>query len=75
MHQRTDLAAGAINGSDRIIVELIQPPDTLAIVAINWPAKPTAVDPRRFPDTEATIVRLFAEASTTLASIRARRRL
>jgi hypothetical protein len=30
MHQRTDLASGLINGSDRLLVELIQPIDTPA---------------------------------------------
>jgi hypothetical protein len=28
MHQRTDLADGAINGSNRLHIELIQPADT-----------------------------------------------
>jgi hypothetical protein len=34
MHQRTDLASGLINGSDRLLVELIQPLDTPAAAAI-----------------------------------------
>jgi hypothetical protein len=32
MHQRTDLAAGSINGHDRIAVELIQPADSPALL-------------------------------------------
>jgi hypothetical protein len=82
--ESTDLAGGQINGSgDTITVLLIRPADmpgaerTLkpAIVWIVWPPAPTVVDPKRFPDTAAVIVRLFAEASTTLASIKARRQL
>ena len=37
MHERTDLSAGGLNGSDRLTVELIEPPDTPPIVKINWP--------------------------------------
>jgi hypothetical protein len=61
MHQRTDLAAGLINGHDRIIVELIQPPDSPPIVAITWPVKPTVSTVDRSP-------------TTALARIKAHRR-
>jgi hypothetical protein len=54
MNKRTDLAAGAINGSDRIIVELIEPPDTPPIVAITWPAKPTITTPGRYNKVAST---------------------
>jgi hypothetical protein len=36
MHQRTDLANGLVNGSDRLLVELIQPTDTPAFIAVTW---------------------------------------
>jgi hypothetical protein len=42
---------------------------------INWPDKATVIPANRFPDVAATAARLFAEAATELASIRARRRL
>ena len=74
MNQRTDLAAGAINGHDRIIVELIQPPDSPPIIAINWPLKPTVSTVDRFPAVAAEVARLFASASTALARIKAHRR-
>ena len=45
-----------------------------AVVRIVWPPTPTVVDPRRFPDVAATIARLFAEAATTLAAIKAMKR-
>jgi hypothetical protein len=67
MNQRTDLAAGAINGHDRINVELIQPPDSPPIVAINWPAKPTVASPGNYPAVAVAITRIVAESATALA--------
>jgi hypothetical protein len=46
-----------------------------AMVRIVWPTLPTIVDPKRFPDAAATVARLFAEAHTMLASIKAGRRM
>jgi hypothetical protein len=75
MSQITELASGAINGTDALIVELVEADETPAVVIIRWPAKATVSHPRRFPDTAAMLTRLFAEAATTLASIKANRRL
>ena len=49
MHKRTDLAAGTINGFDRLHVELIQPPDTPAFIAVNWPAAATICHATQLP--------------------------
>jgi hypothetical protein len=49
MHQRTELAAGLINGSDRLLVELIQSTDTPPFIAVNWPAAATIVTPAKYP--------------------------
>jgi hypothetical protein len=46
-----------------------------AMVRIVWPDAPTIVDPKRFPETAATIAQLFARAHIVLAAIRAERRL
>jgi hypothetical protein len=70
MHQRTDLASGPINGSDRLLVELIQPTDT-AFIAVTWPAKPTIATPANYPAVAATITRLIAESATRLAQLKA----
>ena len=67
---RTDLAAGGINGSDQLVVELIEAADLPPIVAISWPAKPTVCNPDRFPDTAAAVARLMARASTERARIK-----
>jgi hypothetical protein len=75
MSQITQLASSQITASERILVELIEADETPAVIIVRWPAKPTVCHPRRFPDTAAVIVRLFSEAHTVLAGIRARRRL
>jgi hypothetical protein len=67
MHQRTDLAAGLINGHDRLHVELIQPTDTPAFIAVNWPTAATVVTPTDYPAVAAAITRIIAESATTLA--------
>jgi hypothetical protein len=54
---------------------LVEPDGMPPAVRITWPAAPTIVNPKQFPDTAATVARLFAEAATTLASIKANRRL
>ena len=71
----TTLASGQINGADTIVVELVEADSHPAVVIIRWPLKATVLHPRRFPDTAAVIARLFAEAHTTLAGIKASRRL
>jgi hypothetical protein len=45
------------------------------VVIIRWPEKPCVIHPRRFPDTAAVVARLFAEAATRLAAIKASRPL
>jgi hypothetical protein len=67
--------AAQIPPSDTLAVELVEADETSAVVIVRWPLKATVCHPRRFPDTAATIARLFAEAATTLASIKANRRL
>ena len=75
MSQITELASSPINASATIIVELVEADETPAVVIVRWPAKPTVIHPRRFPDTAAVIAKLFAEAATALAAIKAGRRL
>jgi hypothetical protein len=67
MNQRTDLSGGAINGPDRIVVELIEPPDAPPIVAITWPGKPTVCTTASYPAVAAAITRIIAESATALA--------
>ena len=45
----TDLAAGSINGHDWLHVELIQPIDSPAFIAVNWPAAATLATPATYP--------------------------
>jgi hypothetical protein len=75
MSEVTDLASSQVNGHDTITVELIEADETPAVVIIRWPNKASVIHPHRFPDTAATLTRLFAEAATALAAIKARRKL
>jgi hypothetical protein len=71
MNKRTDLAAGPINASDRLVIELIVPPDTPSVIAINWPTKKTVCTPGNYAEVAAAAMRLLANASTALARIKA----
>ena len=73
-HPTTPLASTMV-GIDRLSIDLVEPVGMPPAVRITWPAAPTIVDPKVFPDTAATIARLFAEAHTVLAGIKARRPL
>jgi hypothetical protein len=75
MSKITILGEAQITRSDRLAIELIEADKTPAVVIVRWPLKTSVLHPRRFPDTAVVIARLFAEAATTLASIKARRRL
>lgn len=75
MSKITTLASGQITAVDVLTIELVEPDETPAVVIVRWPAKPTVLHPRRFPDAAATIARLFVEAHTVLAAIKAGRRL
>jgi hypothetical protein len=80
LSQRTDLARGTINASgEAITIQLIRPEDIPAadrtrkpaVVRIQWPPAPTVVSPANFPEVAAMLTRLFAEAATRLAGIKA----
>jgi hypothetical protein len=73
-HPITPLASSQIN-HDHLKVELVEPDTMPAMVRIVWPEKPTVVDPKRFPDVAAALVKMFSEAHVALAAIRARRSL
>jgi hypothetical protein len=71
-HPTTPLASGQVN-QDRLAIELVEPAGMPAAVLIQWPPQPTVVDPAKFRDAAAAMVRLFSDAHITLASIKARR--
>ena len=75
MHKRTDLASGPINGSDRLIIELIESESLPAAVAIIWPPKPTSCEPAQLDAVVAAAMRVLAHSVVTLAGIRAHRKL
>lgn len=66
MHQRSDLASGMVN-HDRLLVELIEPPNSPPIVAITWPNAVTVATSTSYPAVAAAITRIIAESATALA--------
>jgi hypothetical protein len=71
----TQLAHGQIAAADELSVQLIQPDSMPAVVRIVWPTAPTITTPARYNEVASAAVRLLAEASTTLARIKASKRL
>jgi hypothetical protein len=75
MSKRTDLSAGALNGSDHLKVELIEPTGKPPVIAIHWPPKPTVCTPAQFDQVVASAMRLLSAAVVELAALKAGRRL
>jgi hypothetical protein len=76
MSDVTQLASGTINQSgDTLSVELVEPADAPPAVLIRWPAAPTITTAARYNEVASTAMKLLAEASTTLARIKAGKRL
>jgi hypothetical protein len=73
--QSTILSSGPINGADTLTIEVIQPESMPAVVRIVWPTAATITTPAHYLEVASAAMRLLAEASTTLARIRASRRL
>ena len=82
MSKVTVLATTTVNGADTVAIQLLQAEDMSAVVVtahpgvirIVWPLQPAIVDPQRFPEVAAAIVRMFAAASTELAAIKSSKR-
>jgi hypothetical protein len=63
---RIDLASGMVN-HDRLLVQLIEPADSPALVAVSWPSAATVSAPADYPATAAAIVCVISESATALA--------
>ena len=57
-------------GGELIEIELTESQKAASVV-IHWPTQNTSISERRFPDLAATLTRLFANAATELARIKA----
>jgi hypothetical protein len=75
MSKQTTLAESQVTQTphDVVTVELVQPDDMPAVVKITWPGQPSIVDPKRFGDVAAALVRMFSTAHVELARIKSRR--
>jgi hypothetical protein len=77
-NKTTHLASGTLNGHDQLIIELVETVDPDAhpnVVAIRWPSKATVTTPAAYDQIAANVMRLLANASTTLAGIKVWKRL
>jgi hypothetical protein len=70
--QSTILSSGPIDGADTLTIEVTQPDSMPAVFRIT---AATITPPAHYLEVASAAMRLLAEASTTLARIRARRRL
>jgi hypothetical protein len=67
MSDNIDLAHGAVNGADELLVQLIQPDGLPAVVRITWPPQPTTAAAAHYPAVAAAIVKIIADSATALA--------
>jgi hypothetical protein len=63
------LAAGRINQSDRLSVELFKTDDR-EMTLIVWPKRPTPVSARKLSETVATVCRILSNAVIEVAARR-----
>jgi hypothetical protein len=69
-NQTTPLASATLNGQT-LTIQLVEPDGVSAVVRIVWPAAPTVVDTKRFPDVASQVATLFARAHIVLAALKA----
>jgi hypothetical protein len=75
MPKRTELASGQVTNSDKLAVELIEPPDLPAIIRIYWPDKPSLCPPAQFDQAVAAAMRILSNAVVELAALKVRKKL
>jgi hypothetical protein len=74
MPKPTTLAAGQLNKSDQLQVELHRPADLPAFVLVKWPAAPSVASVDNFDNLVAAVYRVLADARTALSRMRGDRR-
>lgn len=75
MSQSSILAESQVTQTphDVVTVQLIEPDGMPPIVKITWPPQSTVIDPPRFGDIAAALVKIFSTAHVELARIKSRR--
>jgi hypothetical protein len=74
-HPTAILASGAVNLSDEIIVQLIEPAREPSRIVIVWPPHSSVTTPGKFDQTAAAAMRVLSSAVVELAALRVHRRL
>jgi hypothetical protein len=75
MSKRTELAHGAINNSDHLTIELVEPPELPPVIRLRWPDKPSLCPPAQLDAVVAAAMRILANAVVELAALKVRKRL
>jgi hypothetical protein len=75
MSQRTELSSGQITNTDKLTIELIEPPKLPPIIGITWPDRPSICPPAQFDQAVAAAMRILSNAVVELAAIKVRRKL
>jgi hypothetical protein len=66
----TQLARGAINHADAILIELVESSELPPVIRLNWPQKPTITAPAQLDAVVATAMRILASSVVELAALR-----
>ena len=75
MSKVAELSSVQLTPVDSITIELVEAGETLAVVIVRWPLKPSVLHPRRFPAAADAAARTFAAAVIALAQLRRDRKL
>ena len=74
MPKSTTLAAGQVNKSDQLEIELHRPADLPAFILVKWPTAPSVTSLDNFDNLVPAVYRVLADARTTLSRRRGDRR-
>jgi hypothetical protein len=65
------LASGPVTTTDKLVIELVGPPDAPPAILIRWPGQgaPTVCQPARFPAAALAIIAICDEAMKALQAV------
>ena len=73
-HPTTTLASAAVNNSDALTVQLVQPANEPPRILIVWPPYTSVTTPAKYAEVAAAAMRVLANGVTELSRMRASKR-
>jgi hypothetical protein len=73
-HPTTTLASGAVNNSDELTVQLVQPASEPPRILIVWPPATLVTTPAKYAEVAAAAMRVLANGVTELSRLKANKR-